>query len=52
MSEAYKEGKDAYYRGMERNRNPFTNKRGVIAELKRKAWDTGFVKAEIEAMGV
>lgn len=52
MSEAYKEGKDAYYRGMEKNRNPFINQPGLMNELKRKAWDTGFDKAMIEARGV
>jgi len=51
MSEAYKQGKDAYYRGMERNRNPHIGKGGVLSQLHLYAWYKGFDYAATEARG-
>ena len=52
MTEAKKEGEKACLAGMALNRNPYLGKGGVISNLKRAAWERGFIEKERELRGV
>lgn len=45
-------GRNAYYAGLQRNRNPYEHKNGIINKLKRKIWDYGFDSAKNESKAV
>ena len=51
MTQCEKEGSDACLAGMPLNRNPYADKKGVIANLQRVAWDKGFLDTERNSKG-
>ena len=52
MSQAKKEGREACLAGLPMNMNPYQGKKGVIANLKRAAWQREFLETEKSSKGV
>ena len=50
-TKAEKEGEKACFAGLPLNKNPYQHKKGVIANLRRNAWERGFLNAERGAKG-
>ena len=51
MSRAKKEGEEACLAGLPFNKCPYLNKKGVIANLERLAWERSFLETEKNTKG-
>ena len=52
MTKEFKEGENACYSGLAYNRNPYYRMGGIINDIKERAWNRGYKRAESQANGV